>query len=105
MIPSSSRSILNKIKIIIWPIEKDEVKLFLPLALMMLCILFNFGALRSVKDGLVVPTIGAEVISFLKLWLVLPSSVLFTLAYVKLSNKYDFERLFYIILPIMPKIG
>ena len=100
MIPSSSRSILAKIKIILWPIERDEVKLFLPLALMMLCILFNFGALRSVKDGLVVPTIGAEVISFLKLWLVLPSSVLFTLVYVKLSNKYDFERLFYIIITI-----
>lgn len=100
MIASTSRSILARIKIILWPIEKGEVKLFLPLALMMLCILFNFGALRSVKDGLVVPTIGAEVISFLKLWLVLPSSVLFTLAYVKLSNKYDFERLFYIIIAI-----
>jgi len=85
------------IKEIIWPIKKEELKLFLPMALMMLCILFNFGSLRSIKDGLIIPSIGAEVISFLKLWLVLPSSVIFTILYVKLSNKFNFEHIFYII--------
>ena len=55
-----------KLKDIFWPIEKSEIKLFAPLALMMLCVLFNFGALRSIKDSLVVPNIGAEVISFLR---------------------------------------
>lgn len=92
-----SKTFSSKIKEIFWPIEKEELKLFLPMALMMLCILFNFGALRSVKDGLVVPSMGAEVISFLKLWLVLPSSVIFTLIYAKLSNKFNFEYIFYII--------
>lgn len=100
MIPSSFRSILATIKIIIWPIKKEEIKLFLPLALMMFCILFNFGALRSVKDALVVPSIGAEVISFLKLWLVLPSSIIFTLFYVKLSNLVNFEHVFYIVMTV-----
>ena len=64
---------------------------------MMLCMLFNFGTLRSVKDSLIVPNIGAEVISFLKLWLVLPSTIIFTLIYAKLSNKFEHEKLFYII--------
>ncbi|WP_375326913.1 Npt1/Npt2 family nucleotide transporter [Candidatus Tisiphia endosymbiont of Nemotelus uliginosus] len=92
------KSISSKLQEIIWPIEKEELKLFLPMALMMLCILFNFGALRSVKDGLVIPSIGAEVISFLKLWLVLPSSIIFTIIYVRLSNQISFEYIFYIII-------
>ncbi|WP_375333198.1 MULTISPECIES: Npt1/Npt2 family nucleotide transporter [unclassified Candidatus Tisiphia] len=92
------KSIFTKIQEIIWPIEREELKLFLPMALMMLCILFNFGTLRSVKDGLVIPSIGAEVISFLKLWFVLPSSILFTIIYVKLSNHVRFEYIFYIVI-------
>ena len=87
-------------KEVIWPIEKGEMRLFLPMALMMLCVLFNFAALRSLKDGLVVPEIGAEAISFLKLWLVLPSSVIFTIVYAKLSNIFSFERVFYIVISI-----
>ncbi|GAB4165014.1 MAG: nucleotide exchange transporter Tlc3 [Rickettsiaceae bacterium] len=88
----------EKIREIFWPIKRSEMKLFLPLGLMMLCMLFNFGALRSVKDSLVVPNIGAEVISFLKLWLVLPSTVIFTLIYVRLSNMFNYEHLFYLIM-------
>jgi ATP/ADP translocase len=67
------KTFFEKVKEIIWPIERKELKLFIPMALMMLCILFNFGALRSIKDSLVVPSMGAEIISFLKLWLVLPA--------------------------------
>ena len=91
-------SIRAKLKDIFWPIERSEIKLFAPLALMMLCVLFNFGALRSIKDSLVVPNIGAEVISFLKLWFVLPSTIIFTLVYVRLSNIFDYEHLFYLII-------
>ena len=82
---------------IFWPIHSSELRLFMPMALMMLCLLFNFGTLRSVKDSLIVPGIGAEAISFLKLWLVLPSTVIFTLLYVKLSNLFNYEHVFYII--------
>ncbi|XVN40414.1 MAG: nucleotide exchange transporter Tlc3 [Rickettsia endosymbiont of Argas persicus] len=94
---STPEIFFEKIKEIVWPIERRELKLFIPMALMMLCILFNFGALRSIKDSLVVPSMGAEIISFLKLWLVLPSCVIFTILYVKLSNKFNFEYVFYII--------
>ena len=88
---------LSSLKDILWPIERSEMKLFAPMALMMFCVLFNFGALRSIKDSLVVPNIGAEVISFLKLWLVLPSTIIFTLIYVKLSNMLNYEHMFYLI--------
>jgi len=88
---------ISVLKDILWPIERSELKLFVPMALMMFCVLFNFGALRSIKDSLVVPNIGAEVISFLKLWLVLPATIIFTLIYVKLSNVLNYEHMFYLI--------
>lgn len=97
MSTSSGNTTLSKIRVILWPIERSELKLFVPMALLMLCILFNFSALRSIKDGLVVATIGAEVISFLKLWLVLPIAIIFTLIYVKLSNIMQMEKIFYLI--------
>lgn len=88
------------IREIIWPIKRDEYKLFMPMALMMLCILFNFSALRSIKDALVIPTLGAEVISFMKLWVVLPSALIVTLIYARLSNAFNSEQLFYIVVSI-----
>ena len=88
---------LSKIKEAIWPITRSELKLFMPMALLMFCALFNFSALRSVKDALIMPDLGAEVISFLKLWIVLPSALIFTLIYVKLSNIFSAEKVFYII--------
>lgn len=91
------KSLLNFVQEVFWPIKKEELKLFLPMSLLMLCILFNFGALRSIKDSLVVPVIGAEVISFLKLWFVLPCTVLFTIIFVKLSNIFSYQKIFYII--------
>ena len=93
-----SSSIFKKLKDVFWPITRVEMKLFVPLALMMLCVLFNFGTLRSIKDSLVVPNIGAESISFLKLWLVLPSTIIFTLIYIKLCNIFDYRNLFYLII-------
>lgn len=88
---------LSQIKEALWPIHRHELKLFMPMSLMMFCILFNFSALRSVKDALVIPALGAEVISFLKLWIVLPSALVVTLIYVKLSNVFSAEKVFYIV--------
>lgn len=94
---SNPKKNFSNLKDIFWPIERSELGLFVPMALMMLCVLFNFGALRSVKDSLVVSNIGAEVISFLKLWLVLPSTIIFTILYVKLSNLFNYDQVFYLI--------
>ena len=85
---------IDLFKKIVFPIEKKELSLFFRLALLLFCILFNFSCLRSLKDSLVIPLIGAEAISFLKLWLVLPSAVIFTILYVKLSNIFNLEQLF-----------
>jgi AAA family ATP:ADP antiporter len=94
---NSSNNPLANIRDILWPIKREEINIFLPMSLMMFCILFNFSALRSIKDGLVVPNIGAEVISFLKFWVVLPSAIFFSLLYTKLSNIFRYEQIFYMI--------
>ncbi len=85
---------------LLWPIHNFELKKFLPMGFMMLCILFNYTILRDIKDVLVVlaPAGGAETISFLKLWGVTPSAILFMVLFVKLANTLSKENLFYAII-------
>ena len=89
---------------ILWPIHNFELKKFLPMGFMMLCILFNYTILRDIKDVLVVlaPAGGAETISFLKLYGVTPSAILFMVLFVKLANSLSKENVFYaIIIPFL----
>lgn len=89
---------------IFWPIHSFELKKFLPMGLMMMCILFNYNILRDTKDTLVVnaPGAGAECLSFLKLYGVTPSAILFMIIFIKLANVLNRERLFYtIIVPFL----
>ncbi len=85
---------------IFWPIHAFELKKFLPMGIMMMCILFNYTILRDTKDTLMVnaPGGGAECLSFLKLYGVTPAAILFMIIFIKLANVFSRERLFYIIL-------
>lgn len=69
------------------------------MGIMMLCILFVYNILRDTKDTLVVnaPAGGAESLSFLKLYGVTPSAILFMIVFVKLANLFEREKLFYTI--------
>lgn len=91
------KTLSKELRLIFWPIETYELKKFLPMAFMLFAILFNYAVLRSLKDTLVIPKIGAEPVSFLKLWGVLPSAVLFMVFYVKLTNIMNQEKIFYTI--------
>ncbi|WP_047263956.1 Npt1/Npt2 family nucleotide transporter [Candidatus Liberibacter africanus] len=88
---------LLKIWQIFCAVKMSEAKKFIPMTLMMFLVLFNFSTLRPLKDTLIIPNMGAEVISFVKLWCVLPSAILFTVVYMKLSNILDGEKLFYVV--------
>jgi AAA family ATP:ADP antiporter len=85
---------LQFLKEAIFPIEKSELKLFCKFAALLICVLFNFSSLRTLKDSLVISSIGAEAISFLKLWLVLPCAIVFTFLYVRLSNSFNLQQIF-----------
>ena len=85
---------------ILWPIHNFELKKFLPMGLMMLCILFIYTLVRDLKDTLMVSKAvcgGAETLGFLKLYGVTPSAILFMIIFVKLANVLDREKLFYTI--------
>lgn len=93
---------------ILWPIHNYELKKFLPMGIMMLCILFNYTILRDTKDALMVlaPAGGAETLGFLKLYGVTPSAILFMIIFVKLANSLSREGLFYaIIAPFLVFFG
>jgi len=76
---------------------KSERKKLVPLALMLFCILFNYTILRDTKDVLVVtaPGSGAEIIPFMKTYVNLPGSILFTIIYAQLNNVLSQEQVFY----------
>lgn len=60
-------------------------------------ICFNYSIVRNMKDALVVTASGAEVIPFIKVWVMLPSAVFLTLFYTKLCNRFSQENVFYVI--------
>ena len=85
------------IRAVLWPIHNHELKKFIPLALIMFCILFNYTILRDTKDTLVVNAGGAAVIPFLKGIAVTLAAIGFVIVYAKLSNVLSREKLFYAI--------
>lgn len=85
------------LRAIFWPVHNYEIKKFLPMGLMMFCILFNYTVLRDTKDALVVnaPESGAEVLAFLKLFYTTPAAIIFMVVYAKLANILSRQGLFY----------
>ncbi|MDR2737597.1 MAG: NTP/NDP exchange transporter [Puniceicoccales bacterium] len=81
-----------------FPIGGFEVKKAVPMAVMFFFILFNYTCLRNLKDAIVItaPNSGAEVLSFLKAYLVMPTAVLFMLLYARGSDIMSNESLFYV---------
>lgn len=82
----------------IWPIHKFELPKFLCTTLLMFCILGIQNLIRALKDSIINTMIGAETISFLKFWGVMPAAFLVTILYVKMVNSVKGENIFYIIM-------
>lgn len=82
----------------IWPIHNHELKKFLYITLLMFCILCIQNLIRALKDSIVNTMIGAETISFLKFYGVMPSAFLIAILYVKLVNTMRGEYIFYLIM-------
>jgi ATP:ADP antiporter, AAA family len=87
----------SRLRSMLWPIHSYEMKKFVPLALIMCLILFVYTTSRNIKDTLIVSSAGAGAITFLKLYCVMPSAMLFFILYTKLVNAFDLEKVFYLL--------
>lgn len=74
--------------------SKDTIK-FILLALIMALQIFVLHTLKNAKDTIIITQVGAEVISTLELFGILPSIVLFSLLYTKLSDHFSITQIFY----------
>jgi AAA family ATP:ADP antiporter len=81
----------------LWPFHRSEFKKLFPLLLIKLLISVNFTILFVMKETVIVTAkgSGAEVISVLKGWIVLPAAMLVAILYSKLSNVLNKKKLFY----------
>lgn len=68
------------------PIYKTEWSKFIYTAFILAFTIYTYSVLRATKDSLLLSSLGAELISTVKLWSVLPCAILFMLAYTKLAN-------------------
>jgi ATP:ADP antiporter, AAA family len=88
---------LKKVFYIFAPINKGEWAKFICMGSLFCCVLFNYNILRALKDGLIVPNIGAEAISFVKMYAITPAAISFMILYTYLSNILSFHRMFFYI--------
>ena len=86
----------GRLRQLVWPIHGYELKKFLPMLLMSFLISLVYSLLRNTKDSLIVtaPGAGADLIPFLKVYGVIPASVLFMLVYARLSSALGRQGLF-----------
>lgn len=89
----------SKIRGFLFPIDNWELPKFIPMAVMIFVTVFNLTMLRNAKDALMVtaPCSGAETITFLKLYGVLPTTFVFSLLYVRLRKATNFITCYYAI--------
>lgn len=99
---STSSPEFSPFRAFFWPVHRGELKKFLPMFLLFFLIFFDYNVLRTMKDALVVTakSSGAEVIPFIKVWVMFPGAVLLTYLFTRLSNRYTFETVFYVLVGI-----
>ena len=83
-----------------WPIHGYELKKFVPMLLIFFFITFDYNVLRCIKDTLVITAkdSGAEVIPFIKVWAMFPLSIFLTWVFIRLTNRFDRDKVFLLML-------
>lgn len=86
----------------LWPVHRYELKKLLPMLMIFFLVSFDYNVLRIMKDTLVVTakSSGAEVIPFIKVWVMFPGALFLTYLFTRLSNRFKRETVFYVMLSI-----
>lgn len=84
----------------LWPVHNRELKKLIPMLLIFFLISFDYNVLRNLKDAIVVTakSSGAEVIPFIKVWVMFPGALLLTFLFTRLSNRMTREKVFYVMI-------
>jgi len=84
----------------LFPIYRHEFAKFIPIMFIFFFISVNYDLLRIAKDSLIItaPKSGAEVLPFLKVWVMLPCAFLEVYIFTKLLKHFSKEITFYIII-------
>lgn len=92
----------SKWRVYLWPVHFHELKKLIPMLLIFFLLFFGYNVLRTMKDVLVITakSSGAEVIPFIKVWVMFPGSILMTYVFTRLSNRLTTEIVFYSMLGI-----
>ncbi len=95
--PNTPRD-FSKLRAFFWPVHRFELKKLVPMLFIFFLLNFDYNVLRCMKDTLIITQkhSGAEVIPFVKVWVMFPSSIFLTYLYVRLSNRFSKENVFYI---------
>lgn len=88
----------GKIRSIIFPIYRSELRKFIPLTSIFFFISFNYSILRSLKDMFIMRHAGAEVMYYLKVFGVMPFIILLTIIYSKITKKVGRDARFNIVI-------
>src|SRR5437868_5380164 len=101
-VPSLQKPSFSRWRNALWPVHHYELKKLIPMLLLFFLINFDYNVLRILKDTLVVTakSSGAEVIPFIKVWVMFPGAILLTFLFTRLSNRYKRETVFYAMLSI-----
>ncbi len=91
---------LMALKQAVFPIYMKEMPKFIPMALLNFLTLFSFTMLRNTKDSLVLlaPNMTSLGLTYAKLGLVLPASILFSIIYIKIRNNLGFQRTYHVVM-------
>lgn len=94
---SESTQEFSRFRSFLWPIHRHELKKLLPMLAIFFLISFSYNVLRTMKDTLIITakSSGAEVIPFIKVWVMFPGAILMTFFFTRMSNRLNREGVFY----------
>ncbi len=92
----------SKIRSYLWPVHKHELKKLLPMLAIFFLLSFDYNILRCMKDTLIITAkhSGAETIPFIKVWVMFPMSLVLTYIFIRFSNRFSRETVFYLMLSL-----
>lgn len=93
---------LSRLRLAFFPIYDSELSQFIPMCGLVFFTIFAFHLLRSIKDPLITTAPGSsvEVLSFLKIYLVLPITILSSILYMRLRRSYGLYDAYNLIIGI-----